>query len=69
VESKMSNEKCGTTVIGPQVRPHDHSYYAVHRMPRMAGAAVNCVMQMWKVAFYAYARYHNLNLSFAARGI
>jgi len=32
--------KCGTTVIGPQVRPLDRSYYAVYRMPSIAGAAV-----------------------------
>ena len=35
---KMRNTKCGTTVIGPHVRPRVRSYYA--------GAVVNCVMQM-----------------------
>jgi len=64
-EGKIRNEKCGTTVIGPQVRPLDRSYYAVYRMPHVAGAAVNCVMRMWKVAFYAC--YLNVNLSFAAK--
>jgi len=43
---KMRNTKCGTTVIGPHVRPRDRSYYAVYRNPRVAGAVVNCVMQM-----------------------
>jgi len=32
-------------------------------MPLVAGAAVNCVMQMWKEAFYAC--YRNLDLPFA----
>jgi len=53
VESKMKNEKSGTTVIGPQIRPREPSYYAVYCMPHVAGAAVNCVMRMWNVAFYA----------------
>ena len=57
---KMRNGNCGTTVIGPQVRPRDRTYSAVYRTPRVAGAAVNCVMRMWKVAFCA--RYRNLNL-------
>jgi len=61
----MRNEKCRTTVIGPQVRLRDRSYYAVYRMLHMAGAAVNCVMRMWKVEFYAC--YRNLNQSFAAK--
>ena len=47
-EGKIKNEKCGTTVIGPQVRPRDRSYYAVYRTPCKAGAAINCVMRMWK---------------------
>ena len=29
---RMRNEKCGMTVIGLQVRPCDHSYYAVYRV-------------------------------------
>ena len=58
-EGKM-NEKCGTTVIGPQVRPCDRSYYTVYRTLCVAGAAVNCVVRMWKVAFYACYRYFNL---------
>jgi len=58
---KMRNGNCGTMVIGPG----DRSYYAVYRTPRAAGAAVNCVMRVWKVAFYA--RYRNLNLPFAAK--
>ena len=45
-EGKMRNEKCGTTVFGPQVRPPDRSYYAVYRRPRVAGTAVNCVMRI-----------------------
>jgi len=49
-EGKMRNGICGTTVIGPHVRPCDRSYYAVYRTPRMASAVVKCVMQMWKVA-------------------
>ena len=57
---KMRNGNCGTTVIGPQVRPRDRRYSAVYRTPRVAGAAVNCVMRMWKVAFCAC--YRNLNL-------
>jgi len=62
--AKDSEEwKCRTTVIGPQVRPQDHSCYTVDRIPLVAGAAVNCVMQMWKVAFYAC--YRNLDLPFA----
>jgi len=65
VEGKMRNEKCGTTLIGPQIRPHDRNYYAVYCTPRVAGAAVNCVMRVWKVAFYAF--YRNLNLPFAAK--
>ena len=32
VEGKMRNGKCGKTVIGPQVRPCDSSYYAVYRV-------------------------------------
>jgi len=50
--AKMRNGNCGTMVIGPQVRPRDRSYYAVYRTPRVAGAAVNCVMRVWIVAFY-----------------
>jgi len=46
--------KCGTLVIGPAVRPRDGSYYAVYRMPRVAGAAVNCVMRVWKLAFFNF---------------
>jgi len=57
---KMQNGNCRTTVIGPQVRPRDRRYSAVNRTPRVAGAAVNCVMRMWKVAFCAC--YRNLNL-------
>ena len=53
-EGKIKNEKCGTTVIGPQVRPRDRSYYAVYRTPRAAGAAVNCVIRVWEVAFYHF---------------
>ena len=64
VEGKTRSGKCGMTVIGPQVRSRDHSCYAVYRTLRVAGAVVNCVMQVWKVAFYAC--YRNLNLSFAA---
>jgi len=64
-EGKMRNGNCGTTVIVPQVRPRDQRYYAVYRTPCAAGAVVNCVMRMWKVAFYAC--YHNLNLPFAAK--
>ena len=45
-EDKMRNEKCGPTVIGPQVRPRDRSYYAVYRTPCVAGTAVNCVMRI-----------------------
>jgi len=65
VEGKMRNEKCGTMVIGPQVRPRDCSYYAVYCTPCVTGAAVNYVMQMSKVAFYAC--YRNVNLPFAAK--
>jgi len=61
----MRNGNCGTMVIGPQVRPRERSYYAVYRMLRVAGAAVNCVMRVWKVAFYAC--YRNLNVPFAAK--
>jgi len=57
---KMQNGSCETTVIGPQVRPCDRRYSAVYRTPCVAGAAVNCVMRMWKVAFCAC--YRNLNL-------
>jgi len=64
-EGKMRNGNCGTMVIGPQVRPRDRSYYAVYSTPRVAEAAVNCIMRVWKVAFYAC--YHNLNLPFAAK--
>ena len=64
-EGKIRNEKCGMTVIGTQVRPHDRSYYPVYRMLRVSGAAVNCIKRMWKVVFYAC--YCNLNLSFAAK--
>ena len=64
-EGKMRNVNCGTTVIGPQVRPRDRRHYAVYHTPRMAGAVVNCVMRVWKVAFYAC--YFNLNLPFAAK--
>jgi len=53
-EGKMRNGNCGTMVIGPAVRPRDRSYYAVYRTPRAAGAAVNCVMRVWKVAFYHF---------------
>jgi len=35
-EGKMRNGNCGTTVIVPQVRPHDQRYYAVYRMPSHA---------------------------------
>ena len=49
----MWNEKCGTTVIGPQVRPLDCSYYAVYHTPCVARAVVNCIMRMWKDAFCA----------------
>jgi len=59
-EGKMRNEKCGTMVIGPQARPRDCRYYAVYRTPRVASAAVNCRMRIWKVAFYAC--YCNLSL-------
>ena len=59
-EGKMRNEKCGTMVIGPQARPRDCRYYAVYRTPRVAGAAVNCRMRIWKVAYYAC--YCNLSL-------
>jgi len=45
--------KCGTTVIGPHVRPRDRSYYAVYRNPSVAGKVVNCVKEMWKVALSA----------------
>jgi len=34
-EGKMRNGICGTTVIGPHVRPRDRSYYAVYRTPRL----------------------------------
>ena len=64
-EGKMRNGNCGTMVIGPQVRPRDRSYYAVYSTPHVAEAAVNCIMRVWKVAFYAC--YHNLNLPFAAK--
>jgi len=57
---KMRNGNCEMTVIGPQVRPRDRRYSAVYRTQRVAGAAVNCVMRMWKVAFCAC--YRNLNL-------
>ena len=57
---KTWNGNCGTTVIGPQVRPRDCRYSAVYRTLRVAGTAVNCVMRMWKVTFCA--RYRNLNL-------
>ena len=43
--------------IGPQVRSHDRSYYAVYHTPRLAGAAVNCVTWMW-----TYNRTHTANL-------
>jgi len=52
-EGKMKNEKCGTTVIGPQVRPRDRSCYTVYHTPRVAGAVVNYAMRVWKVAFCA----------------
>jgi len=48
---KMRNGNCGMMAIGPQVGPRDRRYSAVYRTPRVAGAAVNCVMRMWKVAF------------------
>jgi len=46
---------------GSQIRPCDCSCYAVYHTPRVAGAAVNCIMQMWKF----YACYPNFDLSFA----
>ena len=61
----MRNGNGGTMMIGPQVRPRDHSYYAVCRTPRVASAVVNCVMRVWKVAFYAC--YRNLNVPSAAK--
>jgi len=61
----MRNGNCGTMVIGPQVRPRDRRYYAVYRTLRVAGAAVNRIMRVWKVAFYAC--YRNLNVPFAAK--
>ena len=64
-KGKMRNENCGTMVIGPQVRPRDRRYYAVYRTPRVASAAISCVMRMGEVVFYAC--YCNLNLSFAAQ--
>ena len=63
VEGKMRNGNCGTLVIGPAVRPRDRSYYAVYRTPHVAGAAVNCVMRVWKVAFFILC----MLLSFAAK--
>jgi len=50
---KMRKVKCGTTVISPHVRLRDCSYYAVCHTPRAAGAVVDCIMQMQKVAFCA----------------
>jgi len=37
----MRNEKCGTMVIRPQVRPRDRSYYAVYHTPHTVGTAVS----------------------------
>ena len=50
MESKMRNAKCRTTVISWQVRSHDCSYYTVYCTSCSAGAVVNCIIQMWKVA-------------------
>ena len=44
-EDKMNYEKCRMTVISPQVRPCDRSYYTVYRTSHVAGAAVNCVIR------------------------
>jgi len=46
---KMRKVKCGT-VISPHVRLRDCSYYAFCHTPRAAGAVVDCIMQMQKVA-------------------
>jgi len=68
VEDKRADVKLSASAVlqrkllDTYIRPHDHSYYAVFRKLRMAGAAVNCVMWMWKVAFCACYR----NLSVAA---
>jgi len=43
-EGKMRNEKCGTTVIGPQVRSRDRSSYAVYRaLPAQQRNADLCI--------------------------
>ena len=49
---KMQKVECRMTVIGPQVRSRDHSYYAVYSTLRVAGAVVNCLMRTLKVASY-----------------
>jgi len=54
VKCRMKSAK---RVIGPNVKPCDSSYYKVYCKLRVAGAVVNCVMQMWNVAFCA--RYFN----------
>ena len=64
-EGKMRNDKCGTTVIGPQVRPRDHSYYAVYHTPRVAGAVVNCVIQSNPMRINA-RRYSSLPVFFTS---
>ena len=60
-EGKVRNEKKERRWYGSQIRPCDGSRYAVYHTPRVAGAAVNCIMQMWKF----YACYPNFDLPFA----
>jgi len=49
-EWKMRND--GDWSTGQTTWPH-RSYYAVYHTLHVAGAAANCVMQTWKVAFCA----------------
>ena len=60
-EGKVRNEKKERRWYGSQIRPCDCSCYAVYHTPRVADAAVNCIMQMCKF----YACYPNFDLSFA----
>jgi len=65
-EGKMRNGKWGTIAIGPQVRSHDCSYYAVYHTPCLAGAAVNCVNVDVDIQSHTYGKFTHFTHSSTA---
>ena len=52
--------------IGPQVRSHDCSYYAVYHTPCLAGAAVNCVNVDVDIQSHTYGKFTHFTHSSTA---